>query len=175
MLIVAGAVAALTRDSLSTVSLRPAVSWVSGFDFFRDEPMPIDTSAIRKLARSRGLSTKFRKPNCSLFEGEVLKFIGDEGATRKFLLAISGRRRGRPQGWTPPKKDKPKVPGVAPHDYVQAKRVGGYVMKVAGGVVRLWADDQLVFESRDVGRLRLFFNNARQGIVPRAKAHLEKE
>jgi len=146
-----------------------------GFDFLRDEPMPIDTSAIRKLAKSRGLSMKFRKPNYSLFEGEALKFIGDEGATRKFLLAIPGKPRGRPQGYVPPKKDKPKGPGVAPHDYVQAKRGGGYVMKVADGVVRLWADDQLVFESRDVGRLRLFFNNARRGIVPRSKAHLEKE
>jgi len=137
--------------------------------------MPIDTSALRKLARSRGLSMKFRKPNDSLFAGETLRFTGDEESTRKFLLAIPGKPRGRPQGWTPPKKDKPKVPGVAPHDYVQAKRVGGYVMKVADGVVRLWADDQLVFESRDVGRLRLFFNNARRGIVPRSKAHLEKE
>ena len=138
--------------------------------------MPIDTSAIRKLAKSRGLTMKFRKPNYSLFAGETLKFIGDEGAVRKFLLGIPGKPRGRPQGYVPPKKaENPKPPGLSPSDYTTARRVGGYAMKLQDGFIRLWADDQLVFESRDVGRLRLFFKNARAGIVPRAKAHLEKE
>lgn len=140
--------------------------------------MPIDTSAIRRLAKSRGLTMKFVKPNYSLFEGEGLKFKGDEAGARKFLLGIPGKPRGRPQGYVPPRPGGVRGLGVELNDYNRARRHGDYSMKVADGVITLRLGDEkgeLVFESSDVVRLRRFLKNAKEGLVPRGPRAIERE
>lgn len=121
---------------------------------------------IRKLARTRGFQVQIANGMASFFKDEIRVFgPAPLKAAEAHLCELRPRQRGR---LAAPSLPRPQVERarVTSQDYTKARRIGDYVMKVELGVIRLWAGDKLVFESRDVSRLRLFFLAAKEGRVP---------
>lgn len=135
-----------------------------------------DPSSLRKVAKARGLKLKLKDDLYSLFEGDLCVYgPAPHKDARQFLTKIEPlRSRGRQKGFRPvrvatPGGSKPALM-LGPKAYVMAKRFD-YRLKIEDGVIRLRIGTDVIFESRDPQRLRLFFNSASQGLVrigPRA-------
>lgn len=140
--------------------------------------MAIDASTLRKKAKLRGLTTKVKHGLILFFDEETQVFgPGTEENAKAFLRRVLPLSRSKPR--VAPKPAPIKAAhvrlAVGPKDYAQARKVGDYKMKVKDGKIFLWAGDELVFESSDVGRFRRFLASARMGLVPRGPAIIEKQ
>lgn len=132
-----------------------------------------DPSSLRKAAKARGLKAKLQGGLFSLFDGDVCVWLpAPHAETMAFLKSSKpARRRGRPRGWRPPQN---ATITLGPKAYVMAKRFD-YRLKVEDGVIRLRIGDEVIFESREPQRLRLFFEAAHRGAVKVGPAAVEAE
>lgn len=115
-------------------------------------------------AKRRGLRAKISGENVAFYEGERRVWRGPAANAREFFDGFDLK---------PVRSLHPL--GVTLKDYAEAKRYGDYEMKIADGVIRLWAGDAVVLETKDVARVRRFIQAAREGLVPRGPAALERE
>jgi hypothetical protein len=124
----------------------------------------IDNSNLRKRAKKRGLTMSVKSGAYTFLDAGTPVFTGPGDDAVTFLAAMAAPV-GRPA--------KARV-STGPEDHRKARKFG-YDLHTEGGVIRLLNAGDVVLETRDVTRLRLYFNNAEQRLVPWGPSAVARE